>query len=173
VSALLVLLLAGGAATVIAAREVSGGSETAATHRLEARLPAAVFGSCHAGSAEDGVSAVVDCAGSDPRVAAIEVRQLPNSAALAARFRSLSDDLHLVNRRCAGETGNSGGFWTSAGNRQGAFACYSDDEHRRLFWQYDAQAIEVQASADSDTPAAARDLYDWWSTVARNRPLAG
>jgi hypothetical protein len=79
-----------------------------------------------------------------------------------------------VSRRCADEVGNSGGFWTSAGARQGAFACYRDgDRHRRLLWQYDRQVLEMSAVAPDGSPASAAGLYAWWSSEARDRPIAG
>jgi hypothetical protein len=107
-------------------------------------------------------------------VARLEVVQVRGAGALTARFAALSQDRGLVTRRCADETGNSGGFWTRNGTRQGAFACFADaSRQRRLLWQYDAQAIEVQAVGRDGTPAAAADLYTWWTSEARNRPISG
>jgi hypothetical protein len=133
-----------------------------------------VFGGCTAGDAPSGVVAVLSCSGTDPRVTRLEVVQVPDAGTLATRFSALSQDRGLVNRRCADETRNSGGFWTRAGARQGAFACFQDArQQRRLLWQYDAQAIEVQAVGRDGTPASAADLYTWWTSEARNRPISG
>ncbi len=152
----------------------SGSGESPATRALKARLPAAVYGSCSSAGTAAGETAALRCDGADPRVARLEVRQVPNAAALAARFASLTADRQLVNRRCADESGNSGGFWTRGGTRQGAFACYTgSDQQRRLLWQYDATGIEVTAVGRDGSPASAAALYTWWSTVARDQPLAG
>jgi hypothetical protein len=157
----------------VAAQAVGGPHETAKTRALAARLPAAVYGSCKAADGDPGVTAAVRCSGTDPRVDAIEVRQVSSPAVLDARFRSLSEDRKLVTRRCAGETGNSGGFWTSGGARQGAFACFLDSsDHRRLLWQYSGADIEISAEVDDDSGTAAKKLYDWWSSEARDRPLS-
>jgi hypothetical protein len=107
-------------------------------------------------------------------VARLEVRQVAGAAALSARFANLSADRQLVTRRCADESGNSGGFWTRGGTRQGAFACYTgSDQQRRLLWQYDAAGIEVTAVGKDGSAAGAAALYAWWSTVARDQPIAG
>jgi hypothetical protein len=168
----LALLLGGSVAGGIVASQAGGrSSETAATRALEARLPAAVYGSCQAVKAESGVTAAVRCGGTDPRVDAIEVRQVPGQATLDQRFQALTTDRQLVTRRCSGETGNSGTFWTSGGTRQGAFACYTDAAgHRSVLWQYAGQALEVQAEVDDGSQAAALALYDWWNSVAHNSP---
>jgi hypothetical protein len=167
------LVIAGAIVGGIAASRL-GSHETAATRALEARLPADVYGNCSATDRGAGVRAALTCSGKDPRVQRIEVVQVADAPTLATRFRTLSADRQLINRRCADETGNSGGFWTSNGVRQGSFACFVDRSgQRRLLWQYGGQAVEVQAVGKDGSAASARDLYAWWSTQVRNRPLAG
>lgn len=167
------LVLAGAVAGgVVASR--AGSHETAATRALEKRLPADVYGHCSATTPASGVQAALTCSGKDPRVSHIEVAQVADATALAARFQAVSADRQLVTRRCADETGNSRGFWTSGGVRQGSFACFVDRSgQRRLLWQYDGQAVEVQAVGKDGSAASAQDLYTWWSTEARDRPLTG
>lgn len=158
----------------VAVNHFSGPAETPAARALQARLPAAVYGDCSPRHPAAGEKAAMRCAGTDPRVTRLEVRQVSDPGALSARFASLAADRGLVFRRCADETGNSGGFWTQAGTRQGAFACYTgSDQQRRLLWQYDASGIEVTAVGQDGSPASAAALYAWWSTRARDVPIAG
>ncbi|HSP38984.1 MAG TPA: serine/threonine-protein kinase [Frankiaceae bacterium] len=173
---ILAVLVIGGAITggILASRVGSNSRETTATRALEARLPANVYGTCAAVKSAAGARATVACSGRDARVDHLEVIQVTGAATLADRFRALSADRGLVTRRCADETGNSGGFWTRDGTRQGDFACYVDaGNRRRVLWQYDAQALEVQAIGRDDSATSARDLYAWWTTVARNGVIAG
>jgi hypothetical protein len=149
-------------------------AEDPADRALQARLPAAVFGSCSPVEQAAGETAALRCAGTDPRVERLEVRQVPDAAALGTRFAALSADRGLVTRRCQDEAGNSGGFWTRGGTRQGAFACFTDAAGaRRVLWQYDADGVEVQAVGGQSGADGAAALYTWWSDEARDRPLAG
>ncbi len=167
----LVLLLLLAVVTAVLTLRV-GGADSAATRALEARLPADVYGDCTAVDGGTGVVAALNCDGRDPRVQRLEVRQVANAQVLKSRFDALTADRGLVSRRCAGETGNSGGFWTVGGDRMGAFACYTGrDERRRLQWQYDAQGIEVTAVGKDGAAPTAAGLYDWWSQTARDRPI--
>lgn len=168
------LVLVGAVVGGIVADRHAAPSETAATRALRARLAADVFGDCSAARAAGGASAALTCTGRDPRVDHLDVVQVPDAATLANRFAALSADRGLVNRRCADETRNSAGFWTRNGARQGAFACFTDTSgRRRLLWQYDAAGVEVQAVGRDGSPTSAQDLYTWWSTEVRDRPLAG
>ncbi|MDQ1650565.1 MAG: eukaryotic-like serine/threonine-protein kinase [Frankiaceae bacterium] len=166
----LVLAVLGG----VAVDRLSSPDETPAGRALQARLPSAVYGDCSPMDTATGETAALRCKGTDPRVARLEVRQVAGAAALSARFANLGADRGLVTRRCADETRNSGGFWTRAGIRQGAFACYTgSDQQRRLLWDYDASGIEVIAIGRDGSPASAAALYTWWSTEARDLPVAG
>jgi serine/threonine protein kinase len=175
---LVLLVVAGAIAGGVAASRIGGGrgstatSETAANRALEARLPADVYGTCRATDAEAGVRASLRCTGTDGRVAGLEVREFADAGDLSSRFAALRVDRGLAPRRCADQPGNSGGFWTSDGARQGAFACYlGRDQERHLLWQYDRQALEVQAVGRDGSPGSAADLYSWWSSAARDRPI--
>jgi serine/threonine protein kinase len=168
------LVLVGAVAGGIVASRSGSSRETAASRALEARLPADVVGACSATRPVARATTALTCTGRDPRVDHLEVVQVADAGALAARFQALSADRGLVSRRCADETRNSGGFWTSGGTRQGTFACFTDATgRRRLLWQYDASGVEVQAVGKDGSAASARDLYTWWSAEARDRPLAG
>src|SRR4051794_28826279 len=172
--ALVLIVLLAVLAGVLAVR--GSGAESDATRALKARLPAEVYGKCSGVDGGKGVTAALSCDGRDPRVARLEVRQVANTQVLTNRFAALTADRGLVARRCAGEPGNSGGFWTRDGARQGAFACYTGaDQRRRLQWQYDAQSIEVTAVGGANGgdggAAAAAGLYDWWISAARDRPI--